>query len=80
MRKNDKTLPLTKDDIENLKRYIEVLDDSQALRKKFEAYATLSDEMVKTLSDAGILLTRLDNHYRTKPYRWDYARTTVKYM
>lgn len=76
MRKNGKTLPLTKDDIENLKRYIEVLDGSQALRKKFEAYATLSDEMVKTLSDAGILLTRLDDHYRTKPYRWDYARTT----
>ena len=79
MRKSGKTLPLTKDDIENLKRYIEVLDGSQALRKKFEAYATLSDEMAKTLSDAGILLTRLDNHYRTKPYRWDYARTTGKW-
>lgn len=35
MRKNGKTLPLTKDDIENLKRYIEVLDGSQALRNQW---------------------------------------------
>lgn len=77
IRHKDITLPLTKDDLTNLKDYIGILNNVETPEgKKFRAYATLSNDMVEQLNQAGIELTRLDNRYRTKPFRFDYARAT----
>lgn len=76
IRKEKRTLPLTENDILNLKYYLAGLTSISSKSVKYIAYATLDDNLVAQLQENGILVNEISRRYRTKPGRWNYAVTT----
>lgn len=70
IRKKNITLPLTKEDIENLKTYVRVVNESG---ENLVVYGTITSQMADQLRKNGIMLTPISNRYRDKPLRWDWA-------
>lgn len=74
-KKSQKTLPLSNDDIDNLKQYLANLSKFKDKNgKKVIAYGTVSESIAKQLKKEGIRLIYLPKKYRCKPGRLNYAR------
>lgn len=78
LRKKPSTLPLVKEDVLNLRDYVQILTAYKTEERSFKVYSTLSDKMAEELAAYGMNLTQIENRYRDKPFRWDYARATGK--
>lgn len=67
------TLPLSTNEVINIKDYIQIITANSTDDNKFVAYATLSDDMARLFLKNGIKLKEMSNRFRNKPLRFDYA-------
>lgn len=73
IRHKKQTLPIASADLADLKKYVEGLSRVSREDYRYVAYATITDEMIHSLSTEGIQVTEIPAKYRTRPGRWDYA-------
>lgn len=72
IRGNSYTVPLEQDDFDVLKFFVEQQQKSNA----FVVYTTMPLAVKNDFEKRGFELTEINNRYRNKPGRWDYAAAT----
>lgn len=77
-RKKRAALPPTADDLQNLRFYLNQLNQMGTNEVQLVAYTTVTTELANLLARSGIKVDPISNEYLTKPGRWDYAAATGK--